>query len=154
MDPQAWGSCLWRTIHILAIGYPDKPSYENTIAYKNFFENLWKVLPCHSCSVNYKRHLKEVPLDDYLVSNSKLFEWTVTLHNLVNAELNKPLMSLDDATKLYRSILKGNLEKKEIEDGKKWFVWFFLILIIGIIIYLILSNENVKNYFQKSIYKK
>lgn len=152
MDPQAWGSCLWRTIHILAIGYPDNPSYENTIDYKNFFENLWKVLPCHNCAVNYKRHLKEVPLDNYLVSNNKLFEWTVTLHNVVNAELNKPLMNLNDATKLYRNILKGNLEKKEKENEKINYVKIFIIIIICIIIYFILTNKNVRPYF--NIYKK
>jgi preprotein translocase subunit Sss1 len=145
MDPAIWGSCAWRVLHLLAIGYPKQPTYEDIVAYKNFYENFWKVIPCYKCSVNYRRHLKEFPLDDYLKDNKTLFEWTVHLHNIVNTELKKPQMSLEDATKLYRKIIKSSSEKKEVEEGKKMFVWLFLLTVLGIVGYVIYTNESVYN---------
>ena len=101
MLPDIWGKHMWFSIHFIAQDYPLEPSQDDVISYKNFFENLWKVLPCYKCGVNYKRHLKELPIDQYLESRELLFAWTVELHNIVNAELGKPRMTLDEAKKKY-----------------------------------------------------
>jgi hypothetical protein len=131
MDPSLWGRCLWRTIHIIALGYPKNPTYEDVIAYKNFYENFWKVLPCQSCSINYKRHLKELPLEDFLVSKLKLFEWTVILHNLVNKELNKKEITLDSAIDLYQKTLKYGDDEKTFE-----YKWVLLFAIATLLVFI------------------
>lgn len=113
MDPILWGAHLWQAVHFIAIGYPKQPTTNDISAYKEFFENLWKVLPCNSCSVNYRRHLQEIPLDGYLTNNHKLFEWTFLMHNKVNEELNKPLWNLGDAVQHYRSVLYGDAKKND-----------------------------------------
>jgi hypothetical protein len=154
MLPEIWGKNSWYILHIFAIGYPKQPTYEEIIAYKNFYENFWKVIPCYKCSVNYRRHLKEVPLDDYLTDNTKLFEWTVKLHNIVNVELGKPEMSLEDAIDMYRKIIKNTGEKKEVEDGKKMFVWIFLFIMVGIIAYIVYTNETINNKIRTWFNKK
>ena len=85
MQPSVWGPHVWRSIHYIALGYPDNA---DSMAYKEFFLNLWKVIPCLKCSINYKRHLEELPpIDQYLGSKDDLFKWTVALHNIVNLEL-------------------------------------------------------------------
>ncbi len=92
-----WGPPIWRAIHFVALGYPDSPSAEDAANYKRFFEDLGAVIPCSTCSVNYSRHLQELPIDDYLSGGRmRLFEWSVRVHNIVNAEKGKPLM--DPAT--------------------------------------------------------
>lgn len=101
MLPDIWGKHMWFSIHFVAQDYPLEPSQEDVTSYKVFFENLWKVLPCYKCGVNYKRHLKELPIDPYLESRESLFAWTVELHNIVNSELGKPLMTLDEAKAKY-----------------------------------------------------
>jgi hypothetical protein len=101
MSPELWGRYLWFSLHFIAQDYPEDPSDEDKAAYKSFFENLWKVIPCYKCSVNYKRHLEELPIDDYLSTKDALFIWTVSLHNIVNKELGKPLMALSEAKKMY-----------------------------------------------------
>jgi len=99
MQPSVWGPHVWRTIHYIALGYPDNA---DSMAYKEFFLNLWKVIPCLKCSINYKRHLDELPpIDQYLGSKDDLFKWTVALHNIVNMELGKPQMDVDTARALY-----------------------------------------------------
>lgn len=101
MLPDIWGKHLWFSIHFIAQDYPKTPTHDEMIAYKDFFDNLWKVIPCYKCGVNYKRHLQELPIDDHLGSREDLFAWTVELHNIVNRELGKPIMTLDEAKKKY-----------------------------------------------------
>lgn len=101
MLPALWGKHMWFSIHFIAQDYPTDPSPEDMQVYKSFFENLWKVIPCYKCGVNYKRHLLELPIDQHLHSREALFAWTVSLHNIVNSELGKPQMSLDEAKKKY-----------------------------------------------------
>lgn len=105
MNPSIWGKHLWFSIHFIALAYPKSPTPSDREAYKMFYENLWKVIPCFKCSQNYQQHLKKLPLVaesvDYLASNETLFAWTVALHNEVNRMLDKPEMSLDAAKQLY-----------------------------------------------------
>lgn len=102
MIPEIWGPRLWYNIHKLALSYPFKPTNDDINTYYNIFTNLWRDIPCEKCSVNYKRHLLELPIKSYLSSKYKLFEWTVKMHNLVNKELKKSEMSLQDALIMYK----------------------------------------------------
>lgn len=111
MQPSAWGPSLWRSIHYIALGYPDAELANAPMVraqYREFYTNLWMVIPCLKCSLNYKRHLQELPIDGYLDSSAKLFEWTVLLHNIVNIELSKPTMDLAIAKELYMGVPAGS----------------------------------------------
>ena len=96
-----WASNTWHTIHYIALGYPLSPTDEERDSYKQFFQNIHKVLPCEICSENYQRHLKYLRLDDHLNSKRDLFNWTVKLHNIVNAELGKMQWPLNMAWHYY-----------------------------------------------------
>jgi hypothetical protein len=105
-----WYHCTWSTIHYLALGYPELPSPDDKSNYKAFFLALGPVLPCKKCSVNYQRHLQEIPIDPYLANTTTLFEWTVKLHNIVNRENNKPEWTVEQARRHYlKPIKKDNL---------------------------------------------
>ncbi|KAG2422439.1 hypothetical protein HXX76_016009 [Chlamydomonas incerta] len=51
---------------------------------------------------NYRRHLTELPIEPYLASGTRLFEWTVLLHNTVNRELGKPEWTLAQARSVHQ----------------------------------------------------
>jgi hypothetical protein len=102
-----------------------KPTAENIEQYRQFFSNLWKVIPCEKCALNYKRHLEELPIED----NGALFEWTVKLHNIVNRELGKNEMSLSAAKTMYLTVPKSCREK--------WTYAILILIIILLIIYLL-----------------
>lgn len=146
MDPSIWGACLWKAIHFIAIGYPKDPTFQDISAYKEFFENLWKVLPCHSCSVNYRRHLQEIPLDNYLTNNHKLFEWTFLIHNKVNEELNKPMWKLQDAIEYYRNVLYGKSNKQQ--DNSNVFLIIVLLIAVCFGIYYFFKQDKFDFLFK------
>lgn len=101
MQPDIWGQYLWKSIHFIALGYPEHPTHDDISKYRIFFTILGDVIPCLKCSINYKKHLQELPIEKYMYNKDSLFEWTVKLHNIVNMELNKNVVTLDVAKAMY-----------------------------------------------------
>lgn len=120
MEPKIWGKYFWTTIHLVALGYPDTPSHTDAENYKHFYMNFWKVLPCYSCSENYKKHLEELPIDQFLKDNTTLFKWTVELHNIVNKELGKRTVTLEEATERYRQVASGSNDGVFVSIDSNW----------------------------------
>lgn len=101
MDPTQWGPCVWRAIHVIALGYPTDPSPQDVEEYKAFFTALGPVLPCRACSDHYEKNLKKLPIDKPLQQGGRaLFDWTVELHNRVNRFQGKRELSPDEAFKI------------------------------------------------------
>jgi hypothetical protein len=92
-----WGKSIWSTVHVVALGFPESPTDTDRDSYRIFYNALGTVLPCSKCQENYARHMSEVPIDYYLFSKQQLFDWTVKLHNIVNAELGKPVWTHEQA---------------------------------------------------------
>ena len=150
MDPSKWGSCLWKTIHVIAIGYPKNPTSQQRMAYREFYENFWRVLPCYACSINYQRHLQEIPLEPYLVNNSKLFEWTVELHNVVNKELGKKIMTLEDAREFYKKMLHDKINDVLVSQGvppRHLYLWVLTGIIVVLLAFIVIQEiRRAKRY--------
>jgi hypothetical protein len=109
-SPLIWGKEAWRFIHFVALSYPEAPTEEDKINYYKFFESLQKVLPCPTCAYNFEKKMKEYPPN--LENKKSLFRWTVDVHNSVNKENGKEIVSYEDAEKklfadLYAPYLKG-----------------------------------------------
>ena len=56
MPPEVWGPLFWHTIHIVALGYPENPSYAHKKAVKEFFEYLRHLFPTELIVWNYGNH--------------------------------------------------------------------------------------------------
>lgn len=95
--PAVWGPIFWMTIHIVALGYSETPTFAEKRAAKEFFEGLQFLLPCAICREHYREHLTEKPVSPFLDSRKALFSWTVALHNSVNKKLNKPTVTETEA---------------------------------------------------------
>lgn len=78
-----WGNSAWDFLHIVALSYPNLPTFADKQNYTKFFNSLGPVLPCHKCTENYANHLNKYPIKQYLGSPEKLFYWTVLIRNVV-----------------------------------------------------------------------
>lgn len=101
VSSDVWGPALWRAIHLIALGYPSRPTLEQQQSYLQFFTLIGSVIPCSRCRRHYMEHLATEPVSGYLKSQEDLFAWTVLIHNLVNVELGKPLVSVPDALQMH-----------------------------------------------------
>ena len=160
MQPYIWGKYLWTSIHFISLGYPDAPSEQNKIDYKSFFENLYKVLPCSLCSMNYVDHLKQLPLTDEIMADKRsLFKWTVDIHNLVNDSLNKKKMTYAEAFQLYSIIHeKRNDEMSRclsslqniptnIKENNYYLLCIFVLIILFVLILVSFKIKFLKKLF-------
>lgn len=96
-NPNYWGKQGWHFIHFVCLNYPDQPSKEDKTKYKSFFELLPIVMPCPPCGINFEENMKKHAIR--LESKKELFEWSVDMHNEVNKETNKRIITYDEAYK-------------------------------------------------------
>lgn len=96
-SPLMWGKEAWRFIHFVALSFPDDPTEKQKKSYYNFFASLQDVLPCPTCAKNFKKKMDEKPPN--MENRQTLFRWTVDIHNSVNVENGKEIMSYEDAEK-------------------------------------------------------
>lgn len=104
LPPSSWGPFFWHTMHIVALGYPLKPTYAHKKSAKEFYESLQFLIPCPICREHYASYMKEVPISPFLDRRDDLFKWTVTVHNKVNQMLGKPLFSEMESIEFYRRL--------------------------------------------------
>jgi hypothetical protein len=119
MDPNVWGPSMWRFLHCTALAYPEQGTPDSAEAFKQFVHSLGDVLPCPTCSANYARHLDELPVEPFLEGGggrAQVFEWTVRLHNLVNQDIGRPVMSAREAMR-QTVALATNRERGSMRDA-------------------------------------
>jgi len=144
ISPELWGPSGWKFLHYVTFTYPNIPTPEEKIIYKNFFDFAGKVLPCMRCRGNYVNHQKKYPLDDSaLESKINLVNWLINIHNEVNIMNNKRVYTFDDVIEEY--FIKAN---KNEDTGSniynKTILYFLLIIVILVIIWL-----SIKTYRNK-----
>lgn len=128
MQPNIWGKYGWNFIHLVALDYPINPTSEDMDNYRNFFYSLQYVLPCQKCRLNFVNHVSKYPLTNKILSNREsLLQWTIDLHNIVNYNTGKQMLTYDEALKKINDIV----------NPPKSFNTIYLIIIIIIIIIII-----------------
>ena len=125
-SPLLWGKEAWHFIHYVALAYI--PSEENKSSYMNFFNSLPDTLPCPICGEHFKQNMQKYP--PRFDTSNDLFEWTVDMHNEVNKQNGKKVLTYEEAlneilknseTNYYNLIHKSNayLLLKRIKNLKK-----------------------------------
>mmetsp|Transcript_9359 Transcript_9359/g.16929 ORF Transcript_9359/g.16929 Transcript_9359/m.16929 type:complete len:240 (+) Transcript_9359:20-739(+) len=92
-NPAVWGPKAWEFLHCVARHLPDRLSPEAQQNVDQFMNSLAHLLPCRSCSLNMQRHLLEDPLKPHLDTREHIERWLINLHNKVNAETGKHVLS-------------------------------------------------------------
>lgn len=92
------GPRLWAQLHVEALGAElDPPGYRT--AKFSYFVSRWAAsIHCDKCRSTFSLILARMP-----IPASQFFEWSVAVHNAVNAEpgLNKPQVSLEEARNIW-----------------------------------------------------
>lgn len=99
-DPTVWGPPTWQFLHSMAWSQQDPIPAEQQRHIANFInEELGPLLPCPVCGNNVKKHLKVLPpvTEALEAGRDELGCWVVKLHNMVNKDLDKPLLSCNEA---------------------------------------------------------
>ena len=89
MLPDIWGPTVWKSMHMIAAAYPEKPTRSEAMHYKSFFSTIGFVLPCLTCARSYRLFLRQHPLKNFLASKKSLMYWVYLMHNRVNRKLKK-----------------------------------------------------------------
>lgn len=88
MDPEFWGAPFWRLMHVLVRDHYDPNDTPHLI------NILGKdLLPCSKCRRHFKVRLKRRKVPSRRNSPRILQRWLIGLHNEVNAEKRKPVLS-------------------------------------------------------------
>lgn len=152
MNQNIWGAHLWFSLHTITFTYPLTPSLEDKQQFKNFFISLQNVVPCSICQKNYKRHLKESPLDNHLNNRKDLVYWLIDVHNMVNSEIGKKIMSYETVIKKYENVYNKNLlsgitlennNTNTIKEKTYNFQYIFLLFLIIIFIIFIIKISKI-----------
>lgn len=155
MNQNIWGSHLWFSLHTITFNYPLKPTDEDKDNYLAFFLGLKNVIPCSVCKKNYQRHLNEHPINNFLTDRRTLVYWLIDLHNMVNVEIGKKVLSYDVIIKKYEEVYgkKINLDTDEEEmqykyernkKYKKIIMYFLSFLIVLLIVNFIIFYRSKK----------
>jgi hypothetical protein len=158
MNQNIWGSHLWFSLHTITLNYPLKPTDEDKENYKNFFISLKNVIPCSVCKKNYKRHLNEHPIDNQLNSRKDLVYWMIDIHNMVNGEIGKKILSYETVLKKYENVYHKknilNISDDDLEDKNNnnnniyvnYIYIFFIVFLLLLIINFVYLNLRIKKY--------
>lgn len=134
INPNLWGPSGWKFLHYITLSYPDNPDKTIKETFKNFFTDLYKILPCEKCRLNYINHLKIYPINDNVLKNKEsIVNWLINMHNLVNVINNKKEYTYTDFKNEY-----------EIYDNtynnNQYFIIIFLTLLFILLIIIFLKN--------------
>jgi hypothetical protein len=102
-DPEVWGPSFWFTLHNGSINYPLVANDLCKQRMKQFIIGMEVMIPCEKCSDHATSYIEKNwnHLDEIVSTRDNLFKFFVDFHNEVNKRYNKPLMSYDEAYKLY-----------------------------------------------------
>lgn len=103
VSPPIFGPPLWFSLHNAAAHYPDNPSPITKDRMKHIILGIPVLTPCSNCSEHASAYIESHydDLDKICSGRDPLFKFFVDFHNYVNKRYNKPIMSYEDAYKLY-----------------------------------------------------
>lgn len=103
-DPTIFGPPLWFTLHNGTSKYPESASKITIERMKGFILGIPYILPCENCMEHARAYItsKYSDLDDICSTRQKLFRFFVDMHNYVNKRYGKPVITYEDAEKIYQ----------------------------------------------------
>ena len=123
VSPKHWGREGWKFIHWVALTYPNHPTDKDKQNYLKFFESLQDVLPCGICADHFRQNMEKMPIR--MDNNKDLFNWTVDMHNIVNAQTGKQILTYNQA---FAEVTRQN--KKISDDLLKGIAFYSAVITI------------------------
>jgi Erv1 / Alr family len=121
VPPEKWGPYFWGVIHLGCLTGSITPE---------FMAMYPSVIPCGMCGQHFAELLQESPFPESK-DPMVLFEWSVAVHNQVNARIGKPIMSVDQAMALWTApVVVEPLPKVSTFDIRNAIIIFLVLLLI------------------------
>ena len=92
---------VWKLLHERSFKYLNNPSSDTQDKVFKFYNTDVKAIPCYVCRKHYTEFISKNNLKDACTSRDKLCKFLIDLHNDVNKDTKKPIMSYKDVYKLY-----------------------------------------------------
>jgi len=102
-SPEIFGNSAWLFLHTGAMRYPINANKFTIERMKGFILGLPYILPCIKCSehaIMYTNKYQD-KLNEICSGRENLFAFFVNFHNYVNERLNKPIMTIEEAKRIY-----------------------------------------------------
>lgn len=115
LKTKQWGPSMWKTLHAITFGYPEKPAQTCKSAYQNFFMSLKTVIPCNPCRNHYSKIITapKCKISKHVFRDrTTLTRWLVRLHNTVNRKVKKPCLTYKSVCDIYDSYVVRKRKKK------------------------------------------
>jgi len=149
-----WGPHFWFFLHTISLKYPLFPNKITKKKYYDLIMNLPLFIPDEEIGNKFCKLLDEYPIIPYLDSRESFVKWVHFIHNIINKQLNKPILKYEDFFNDYYENYKEELisqnqnqnqnqnhnqNKRYINFTKykkysKYYVYVIILLIIIIII--------------------
>ena len=94
--PKKFGPYFWGALHLACLYGGDPKVLES------FAQSYLEVLPCPACRIHFAQVLQDVPFP-VNGTREEIFKWSVVVHNVVNARLDKPQVTFDQALATWTS---------------------------------------------------
>ena len=101
MTPDVWGPPLWYTLHVKTFEYSIYPTEKDKKNAIEYFKNVDTLLPCAICKQHYKEYLIRRPVEYHVDTRNELVFWLVDLHNEINAQNSKQILSYREVFDIY-----------------------------------------------------
>ena len=140
MHPKIWGPSAWVLLFCAALEYPDEPTEENKRNMWVFITSLQPILPCNDCRKNFKKHLRQLPLsDEVLSSRESLLRWLIDQRNLVNEEKGSRIYSHDEAIVEIEKMVSektdgSDSQQKNVKKDNTYLPYFIIMILVAIIL--------------------
>lgn len=99
ISKESWANPIWYLLH--SCSYYARPDQHCNMCFRAFISCLQYAIPCGKCRTHLQQNLTKFNIDEYQNRPDGLFELTVDLHNLVNRQLGKAEIGIDEAKRIY-----------------------------------------------------
>lgn len=131
LDPTVWGPFYWFVFHTIALTYPTNPNETIKKKYYEFIHNIPLFLPIETIGNKFSSLLDKYPVVPYLDSQPSLVKWMHFIHNKINASLNLPEITMEEAmVKYYEHYKPKAIKEKEHRKRRERYVFTGMVGII------------------------
>jgi len=136
LDPKIWGPKFWFFLHTISLTYPNYPNAITKKKYYEFIQNLPMFLPVEEISSKFSKLLDKYPIQPYLDNKESFIKWVWFIHNKINEQLEKPIISLNDFyIKYYENYKSKNTKLIEYYKIRQKLIYLTIIIFICFLIY-------------------
>jgi hypothetical protein len=136
LDPKIWGPKFWFFLHTISLSYPNYPNAITKKKYYDLIQNFPMFLPIEEIASNFSKLLDKYPIQPYLDNRESFIKWVWFIHNKINEQLEKPVISLNDFyIKYYENYKSKNKKLIEFYKIRQKIIYLTIIIAISFLIY-------------------